>query len=266
MCGRFALVATPEEVRRWFGYSETPNFPARYNIAPTQPIAVVRSEPSGKRHFLLVRWGLVPSWVKDPAAFSLLINARAETAEEKPSFRNAMRNGRCLVPASGFYEWYRPSSGSKQAYWIRPRDGGLVAFAGLCETWAGRDGSEVDPGAILTTDANGKIADIHNRMPAVIAPEDFDVWLDTGKVPPRKARELLRPAPEDLFEAIPVSARVNVVSNDDAAIQERVDPRPDDKDDTPDAPAPGGRKAAKAKPNEKRTSGKKPDDGQMSLL
>ncbi|PLX36293.1 MAG: DUF159 family protein [Hyphomicrobiales bacterium] len=258
MCGRFALTATPDEVRRWFGYPETPNFPARYNIAPTQPIAIVRTEGGG-RHFALVRWGLVPSWVKDPNEFSLLINARSETAAEKPSFRNAMKNGRCLVPASGFYEWRRPDSGPKQAYWIRPRDGGLVAFAGLWESWADRDGGDVETGAILTTNASPTIAAIHHRMPAVIAPEDFDAWLDTATVPARKAVEMLKPAPDDLFEAIPVSNRVNAVRNDDPdllseiEIEEGSEPAP-----APKRAAAGGKKAsAKKSP---------PDDGQMSLL
>lgn len=254
MCGRFALRQTPEEVRRWFDYAETPNFPARYNIAPTQPIAIVRADSAGARHFALVRWGLIPSWVKDPADFSLLINARAETAIEKPSFRNPMRHGRCLVPASGFYEWRRPASGPKQAYWVQPRDHGLVAFAGLWETWFAPDGSDIETGAILTVDANAAIAQIHNRMPAVIAREDFGTWLDTANVPPKKAKELLKPAPEDLFEAIPVSNRVNAVANSGPELQERAEEVVE---------------TVKQKPVAKKTSAKPkapPDDGQMSLL
>lgn len=213
MCGRFALSATPEEVRALFAYADTPNFPPRYNIAPTQPIATVR-EAFGARRFVLVRWGLVPGWVKDPASFSLLINARAETAAEKPSFRAAMRHRRCLIPASGFYEWHRPDAGPKQPYWIRPRDGGIVAFAGLWEEWCDPDGGEIETGAILTVAANATVAPIHNRMPAVIAPEDFDSWLDVQNTPLKEARALLRPAPESLFETLPVSTRVNSASED----------------------------------------------------
>ena len=254
MCGRFALNQTPEKVRHWFDYAETPNFPARYNIAPTQPIAIVRADSAGARHFALVRWGLIPSWVKDPADFSLLINARAETAIEKPSFRNPMRHGRCLVPASGFYEWRRPASGPKQAYWVQPRDGGLVAFAGLWETWFAPDGSDIETGAILTVEANAAIAQIHNRMPAVIAREDFDTWLDTATVPPRKAKDLLKPAPEDLFEAIPVSNRVNAVANDDVGLQERAAAQ------EPEV------KPAPVKPKRAPKRQDPPDDGQMSLL
>ena len=199
MCGRFTLTATPEEVRRLFDYVDQPNFPPRADIRPTEPIGVViRRE--GARRFTLVRWGFIPGWVKDPAAFSLLINARAETALEKPSFRGAMRHGRCLVPASGFIEWRRDGDGSKHPFLIAPKDGGLVGFAGLMETWAGADGSEIDTAAILTVDANATVAAVHDRMPAVIAPADFEAWLDTGRVMADAAAKLLRPAPEDLFE------------------------------------------------------------------
>lgn len=221
MCGRFALTASPDEVRALLEYLDLPNFPPRYNIAPTQPIAIVRQE-GDRRRFALVRWGLVPGWVKDPMSFTLLINARAETAAEKPSFRNAMRHRRCLIPASGFYEWKRPENGPKQPYWIRPRDGGLVAFAGLWEEWTDPDGGEIETGAILTVDANRTIAEIHNRMPAVIAKENFAGWLDTGRVPAKEAAKMLAPAPEDLFTAIPVSTRVNSARDDDPGLQEAV--------------------------------------------
>lgn len=218
MCGRYSLTASPEDVRALFGYEDQPNFPPRYNIAPTQAIAIVR-QVGGARRFALVRWGLMPSWVKDPASFSLLINARAETAHEKPAFRGSMRHHRCLIPANGFYEWRRGPGNAKQPYWIAPKDGGLVAFAGLWADWMSADGSEMESAAILTTQANGRIAPIHNRMPAVIAPEQFDLWLDTANVDAREASALLAPAPDDLFEAIPVSSRVNAVRNDDPELQ-----------------------------------------------
>ena len=203
MCGRFALIATPEEVRRLFAFLDLPNFPPRDEIRPTEPIGVVALQ-QGERRFLLVRWGFVPSWVKDPRDFSLLINARAETAAEKPSFRGAMRHGRCLVPANGFYEWRSEGSGPKRPYFIAPPDGRLVAFAGLTETWAGADGSEVDTAAILTVPANDLVAPIHDRMPAVIAPEHFADWLDTAHVDAKAAGRLLVPAPNDLFVATPL--------------------------------------------------------------
>jgi putative SOS response-associated peptidase YedK len=217
MCGRYTLTMTPDEMKRLFRYPETPNFPPRYNIAPTQPVAVVIGE-HGERHFRLMRWGLIPGWVKDPASFTLLLNARAETAAEKPAFRAAMRHRRCLVPTSGFYEWRREGK-VKQPFFLRPRQGVPIAFAGLWETWMGADGSEVDTAAILTTAANRLVAPIHDRMPAVIREPDFDEWLDTDNRRPADVARLLAPADDDLFEAIPVSSRVNAVRNDDAAVQ-----------------------------------------------
>lgn len=214
MCGRYVLTATPEELKRLFRYAEQPNFPPRYNIAPTQPIAVVTGG-SGDPRFRLVRWGFVPSWVADPKTFSLIINARAETAPTKPSFRAAMRHRRCLVPASGFYEWCRTPEG-KQPFFIRPRDGGVVAFAGLWETWASKDGSEIDTACILTVPANRMMASIHDRMPAVVLPADQARWLDTMSVDVAEAMRAVEPVGDDFFEAVPVSQRVNRVGNDDA--------------------------------------------------
>lgn len=254
MCGRFALTSTADRVGEALGVLLNEGFPARYNIAPTQPILVViagdRQLPGSNlpdRRALLVRWGFTPAWVKDPKEFPLLINARAETAIGKASFRAAMRHRRILVPASGFYEWHRPSkeSGEKpQAYWIRPRSGGVVAFAGLMETWASADGSEVDTGAILTTAANRAIRSIHDRMPVVIKPEDFARWLDCKTQEPRDVLDLMRPAQEDFFEAVPVSDRVNKVANMGPDVQ------------TPVALDPV------RKPPKKQD----PEDGQLSLL
>ncbi|ODN70952.1 SOS response-associated peptidase [Methylobrevis pamukkalensis] len=218
MCGRFILIAPPDEVRRAFGYVEQPNFPPRYNIAPTQPIAVVRFGRDG-RHFHLMRWGLIPGWVTDTAKFPLLINARSETAVEKPAFRNAMRHRRCLIPASGFYEWRRVGN-EKQPFLIRPRDGSLLAFAGLFELYADAAGNEIDTAAILTTSANRLMAPIHDRMPVVLAEKDFSAWLDTDRNEPRHVADLMRPAADDLLEAVPVSARVNAVRNDDVGLLE----------------------------------------------
>lgn len=221
MCGRFSLTATPGDVRALFAYIDQPNFPPRYNIAPTQPIATVRKE-HGQRRFVLVRWGLVPSWVKDPASFSLLINARAETAAGKPSFRAAMRHHRCLIPASGFYEWRRTPEG-KQPFWISPSDGGLMAFAGLWDTWSDPDGGDIDTGAILTTVANKTIGKIHSRMPAILMQDAFEDWLDTANVTAKEATKMLVPAPEDYLTAVPVSSRVNKVAYDDPDLQKPVE-------------------------------------------
>lgn len=223
MCGRFSLTATPRDVGECFETLDPEDFPARFNIAPTQPVLAIvsgdRAENGSnlpERRAMLMRWGLIPGWVKDPADFPLLINARAETAIGKASFRAAMRHRRVLVPASGFYEWHRPpkESGEKsQAYWIRPKSGGIVAFAGLMETWSSADGSEVDTGAILTTTANAAMSGIHDRMPVVIRREDFSRWLDCKTREPREVADLMQPVEDDFFEAIPVSDRVNKVAN-----------------------------------------------------
>jgi putative SOS response-associated peptidase YedK len=236
MCVRFALTATAEELIEAFGLLEAEEFPARFNIAPTQPILVViagdRQRPGSnmpERKALLIRWGLTPSWVKDPRDFTLLINARAETAIGKASFKAAMRHRRILIPASGFYEWHRPPKESgepSQPYWIRPKNGGIVAFAGLMETWSSADGSEVDTGAILTTKANSVISGIHDRIPVVIQPEDFTRWLDCRTQEPRDVADLMVPASDGYLEAIAVSDRVNKVANTGPDLQVPVSARP----------------------------------------
>ena len=213
MCGRFVLTATPEELQALFGYLDGEDFPPRYNIAPTQPIAVVRML-HGARRFALVRWGLVPGWVKDPREFGLMINARSESAATNGAFKGALQYRRCLVPASGFYEWQKREGKRKQPYLLRPRNGGIVAFAGLWETWMGADGSEIDTACILTTAANDTVAPIHNRMPVIVAPGDFERWLESQD----GVADLLHPAPDGLMEAIPVSDRVNAAANDDPGL------------------------------------------------
>jgi putative SOS response-associated peptidase YedK len=173
MCGRYAITSAPEAIRALFRYDERPNFPLRYNVAPTQPIPIVRLV-DGKRQFALVRWGLIPAWVKDPKTFSLLINARGESVTDKPAFRNAMKRRRCLIPADGFYEWKQVGD-RKRPYFVRPQGGGPIAFAGLYETWTGPNGEEQDTAAIVTTTANRTLADIHDRMPVIVPPEAFDL-------------------------------------------------------------------------------------------
>jgi putative SOS response-associated peptidase YedK len=223
MCGRYDLNATPRMVEAVFAHVNREDFPPRYNIAPTQPVAVVRLL-AGRRHLSLMRWGLVPAWVDDPRAFSLLVNARAETAAERPAFNAALRYRRCLFPATGFYEWQRGPGGRKQPFWIRPRSEKLIALAGLWETWSDRDGGEVDTACILTTAANATVAPIHDRMPVIIAPRDFDRWLASTGDPADDVGDLMRPPPDDLLEAVRIGDRVNDVDNDGPELQEPVLP------------------------------------------
>jgi putative SOS response-associated peptidase YedK len=217
MCGRYVITSTPAAIRALFGYPEQPNFPPRYNVAPTQPIPVVRLH-EGNRQFALMRWGLIPSWVKDPKTFSLLINARSESVIDKPAFRAAMRRRRCLIPADGFYEW-KEVGGRKQPVFVHLRQtGGPFAFAGLWETWTGPNGEEMDTAAIVTTNANRTLSAIHSRMPVIVPPDAFDLWLDCAKVDAQTAAALLVPARDDLLEAYEISPAVNRVANDSAAL------------------------------------------------
>ena len=253
MCGRYVITSPPAAIRALFGYPEQPNFPPRYNVAQTQPVPIVRLA-EGQRHFALVRWGLIPAWVKDPKGFSLLINARAESVLDKPAFRNAMRRRRCLIPADGFYEW-RESGGRKQAFFVRRKDGGPFAFAGLYETWTGPNGEELDTAAIVTTNANRTLSVIHDRMPVILPPQAFDLWLDCAKVDAATATALLVPARDDAMEAHQVSPAVNRVANDTAAlIAPCVEPT-----NEPAAATPSASPDAKPKPAKKSSD-------QLSLL
>ncbi len=252
MCGRYTITSSPEAIRALFRYAEQPNFPPRYNVAPTQPIAIVRLI-DGKRHFALVRWGLLPSWVKDPKIFTLLINARGESAAEKPAFRAAMRRRRCLIPADGFYEW-KAVGGRKQPFFVRAKSGGPLAFAGLWETWTGPNGEELETAAIVTTRANRTLAPIHDRMPVILAPEAFDLWLDGAKVDAATASALIAPAPDNLLESYEISTAANRTANDHPKLVERMaagaEPEP--------MPAP--------KPAAPRAKHAKKDDGQGALF
>jgi putative SOS response-associated peptidase YedK len=258
MCGRYVIISTPEAIRAMFGYGELPNFPPRYNVAPTQPIAIVRLD-DGKPSFALMRWGLIPAWVKDPKGFALLINARGETVLEKPAFRNAMRRRRCLIPTDGFYEWPAATNASagapRQPYFVRAKERGAdgtappLAFAGLYETWTGPNGEEVDTAAIVTTRANRTLSAIHDRMPVFVAPEAFDLWLDCAKVDAEIAEALIAPADEALLEVYPVSTAVNRVVNDTG---ELIAPAP-----VPDAPPPAAAEKG-AKPQKRKASDDQP--------
>ena len=252
MCGRYLIILSPEEMRRLYGYDEVPNFPARYNVAPTQPIPVVRLN-NGRREFALVRWGLLPPWVKDPAKFTLLINARSETISEKPAFRNAVRRRRCLLPMDGFYEWKREGE-RKTPYVVRPRDGVRMAFAGLWETWMGPNGEELETAAIVTTSANRTLAPIHDRMPVMLTPDAFEPWLDCVNVDEREASALMRPARDDLLEVYPVSSAVNRVANDSPDLLKHMSPDEIEQTVAAKPPAP------------KRKPAAVPDDQQFSLF
>ena len=225
MCGRFALESDWNELVDAFDLVRTnaaPEIEPRYNIAPTQPILVVRpafDDAEKGREATFVRWGLVPHWVKDPNDFPTLINARAETAHEKPSFRSAMKHRRVLVPASGFYEWQSRGKGQrKQPFYLRPRDGGLVAFGGLAENWQGPDGEEMASGAIVTTGPNGTFGKLHDRMPLVVPSGHWQAWLDTKRTHPEEVRDLLVPPADDYWEAVPVDPAVGSPRNQGAGL------------------------------------------------
>jgi putative SOS response-associated peptidase YedK len=221
MCGRYAITSSPEALRALLAYLDLPNFPPRWNVAPTQPVPIVRLD-QGQRRFALVRWGLIPSWVKDPKQFSLVFNARADAVNNKPAFQNAMKRRRCLFPADGFYEWRKQGDRSRP-YFVRRRDRKPFAFAGLWESWMGPNGEEMESAAIITTGANRLLRAIHERMPVIMAPEAFELWLDTANVDAVTAAALLTPAPEDLLEAYEISTAVNRVANDSAKLIEPVE-------------------------------------------
>ena len=217
MCGRYTLTVTPELLRSIFDFDVTPNLQPRFNIAPTQLAPVVRpGGVGGGRTLDMLRWGLIPSWSKDMSGASKLINARGETVGEKPSFRDAFAQRRCLIPADGFYEW-RTEDGAKQPFRIGFRGGAPFAFAGLWESWTAPAGLEnagetVETYTIVTAAANDKLRPIHHRMPVIVDPADYDTWL-TGDA--ADARALLRPYPPDDMAFYRVSTRVNAVRNDD---------------------------------------------------
>lgn len=220
MCTRYNLTSPPEAVRAYFRLGGFEPFPPRYNIAPSEPVAIVRQEGHrGVQELALVRWGLVPSWVKDPRERAPIINARLETAAEKPSFRGALRHRRCLVPADGFYEWSGPKGG-RSPWLMQRRSGGLLALAGLWEHWLGADGSEIETMAILTVPAIPSLAHIHDRMPAILEPAVFAAWLDCRSGTAVGAVPLVRPMPDGALEAIEVGPRLNDPRNKGPEVME----------------------------------------------
>lgn len=212
MCGRYAMYGPHSRYREQFGAEGDFDFAPRFNIAPSQVLPIVTRNAEGYRTFISARWGLIPSWVKDPAELNQPINAKVETAAVKPMFRHAFCKSRVLVPADAFYEW-KEVGGKKQPYLIRMRDKSPFGMAGLLEHWQGPDG-DVKTFAILTTAPNALMANIHNRMPAIIAPEQYDVWLDTDMADVEALLGMLGPYPERLMEAYPVSRKVNSPAND----------------------------------------------------
>lgn len=195
MCGRYAVTLPPEMMADLFNLLNRIDYPPRYNIKPTEPIVAIW-EQQGRRTGQLVRWGLVPAWVKDPREFPLLINARAESMAEKPAFRGSLRNQRCIVPASGYYEWMKGEDGKRQPYYITQADDAPMAFAGLYSTWMGPEGEEIDTAAIVTVEPNLEIASVYDRMPAILRGEEVvDRWLNTRDVDAREAQQLASPPP-----------------------------------------------------------------------
>ncbi|HSS08626.1 MAG TPA: SOS response-associated peptidase [Acidimicrobiales bacterium] len=225
MCGRYTSTSTPALLAETFAVDEVKaeELPLRYNVAPTQEVYAVAESRGEKPRRLLraLRWGLVPSWAKDPSVGNRMINARAEGIGSKNAYKRALARRRCIIPADAFYEWQvREVPGKKPhrlPYVIRQRDGKPMAFAGLWEVWHDPDEPEAEPlrsCVIITTDANSKLAPIHDRMPVVLPPDAWDTWLDTSNEDVGVIQGLLVPAPSETFEAYPVSTRVNNVANE----------------------------------------------------
>ena len=232
MCGRYVSTATPEELAGEYQVDEVvvdEPLPPRWNVAPTQEVYVVAAKrvPAPGRQLGTMRWGLVPSWAQSPAVGARMINARAETVATRPAFRSALRRRRCVIPADGFWEW-QAGTGRKQPYAIRRRRGGTLAFAGLWEVWRDPAGQPGDPGgglrsaAIVTTEANRALAHVHGRMPVVLDGPGVERWLDQEVEDPDLLVALLVPAPDEGWEAWPVSTRVNSVANDGPDLLEPV--------------------------------------------
>jgi putative SOS response-associated peptidase YedK len=218
MCGRYALTSSPEVIAERFKFHWSPSVSAHYNIAPSQMIPVVRLAAQG-RELTFLKWGLIPSWTKDPAIGARLINARAETIADKPAFRNAFRRHHCLVPADSFYEW-KAIGKRKQPYCIGMADHTLFGMAGLWEHWQNSAGETVETVTIITTNANELVGQLHDRMPLIIQPGDYGAWLDASNP---KGVELLKPFPSEFMRYYPVSTRVNKVSNDEVECLEPVE-------------------------------------------
>lgn len=217
MCGRFTMTVDPAQLQDAFPWLDVPEgVEPRYNIAPTQPVAVVANNGENRLDFF--KWGLIPSWAKDPSIGNRLINARADTLAEKPAFRSAYKRRRCLVLADGFFEWRKdPDKKVKQPMYIRLKTGDPFAFAGLWEVWNSADGSEILSCTIITTEPNELIEEIHNRMPVILPRESYPFWLEPAEKKPEDLQDLLRPYPAHELTAFPVSTIVNSPGNNTPA-------------------------------------------------
>jgi putative SOS response-associated peptidase YedK len=215
MCGRYRLSRREQLIQEYFDTAEEVDWEPRYNIAPSQMVPIIRQDGAKpERHFSLARWGLIPYWAKDASVGYKMINARAETAAEKPAFKKSLQFRRCLIPADGFYEWPRRVK-AKQAFHFALRDDSLFAFAGLWDRWRTSDGTTLETCTILTTTPNKLLADVHDRMPVILPPASYDLWLDPGFRDLAATSEMLQPYDARQMQRYPVSPRVNNVANDD---------------------------------------------------
>lgn len=221
MCGRYAIKTIPEVMQATFGYVDRPNFPPRYNIAPTQPVPVVTID-QGRRRFVLMRWGFIPGWVRDPKDFPLVFNIRSEGAREKPSFRAAFARRRALMPADAFYEW-KSEGKTKTPFMMRRTDEALFAFPALWETWTAPDGAQMDTVALITGPAEGPMAAIHHRTPVILDPANWTAWLDPA-TPSEQAEQLLTPPLQVELELVPIGPAIGRVANDGPQVQRPAGP------------------------------------------
>ncbi len=229
MCGRFVQQSSGAVLARLLGLRDAPASAPRFNVAPTQPILAVRREREGagpEREAAALRWGLIPSWAKDESFGSRTFNARAETVASKPSFRAAFKRRPCLIPADGFYEWRREGKTRRQPHYIHGRGEEPLVFAGLWESWLAPDGSELESGTIITTEANEAMSALHHRMPVILAPEAFGTWLGEGGEEPEAREALLVPCPDDWLAMHEVERRVGDVRQDDEGLIEPKPPEP----------------------------------------
>lgn len=219
MCGRYAQNTDPKKLAKEFKVADVPAVEPRYNIAPTQEVLGVSESPDG-REMTFYKWGLVPSWAKDASMGARLINARSETVQEKPAFRAAFKQRRCIIPADGFYEWQR-TEGRKQPFFFRMRDERPFGFAGLWEGWEGEGGQVINSCTILTTEANEVLRPVHDRMPVILHPDEYEVWLDTDVRKLDLIKEMLRPYPAEEMMSYPVSTAINSPRNQGAELIEQ---------------------------------------------
>lgn len=213
MCGRFDLHLPREVIADIFGITIVQDIPPRFNIAPTQQVVVFRTYPDGTRHLDLLKWGLIPSWAKDPSIGSRMINARSETVDIKPAFRTALKHRRCIIPANGFYEW-REVAGKKHPLYVKLKGNKLIMFAGLWDHWKPPEGEVIESCTILTTTTNDLIKHLHDRMPVILDPMDIDLWVDPKVDDPGQLKPLFKPYPSELMEMYPVGDQVNSPRND----------------------------------------------------